>query len=134
MNDTLVIPAEIREPKRRARPVVFLTKLFREKPLGAVGGVIVLLMLFTGIFADFLAPEGYNVPHLPDRMSPPSTQYILGTDALGRDILSRIIYGARISMIVGLVWCCSADRDRYHSRHSLRAPRREVRPGGAAVC
>ena len=102
MNDTLEIPAEIREPKRRARPVVFLTKLFREKPLGAVGRVIVLLMLFTGIFAEYLAPEGYNVPHLPDRMSPPSTQYILGTDALGRDILSRIIYGARISMIVGL--------------------------------
>ena len=49
-----------------------------------------------------LAPERYDEVHPVDFLSPPSAQYILGTDVIGRDMLSRIIYGARISMIVGL--------------------------------
>jgi peptide/nickel transport system permease protein len=77
-------------------------RLVREKPLGLFGGAIVLLLLFTGIFADLLAPYGYNDINPADAFSPPSAKYILGTDNLGRDMLSRIIYGARISMIVGL--------------------------------
>ena len=90
------------ELRRHSLLVDLIIRLVREKPLGTIGGVVVLLMFFTGIFADFLAPEGYNVIHPPDSMSPPSAQYILGTDLIGRDQLSRIIYGARISMIVGL--------------------------------
>jgi peptide/nickel transport system permease protein len=90
------------EPKRRA----FLTDLFirivREKPLGTVGGIIVVILLFTGIFADFLAPYGFNEAHTADSMVPPSDKYLLGTDNLGRDMLSRVIFGARISLIVGL--------------------------------
>jgi len=85
-------------------------RLFREKPLGVVGLVIVSILFIVGIFANFIAPEkgtadspGYNVIHLADRLHPPSAEYPLGTDQLGRDILSRIIYGARLSMIVGVV-------------------------------
>lgn len=85
-------------------------RLFREKPLGVIGLVIVVILFVVGIFANFIAPEkgiagspGYNVIHLADRLSPPSAEYPLGTDQLGRDILSRIIYGARLSMIVGVV-------------------------------
>ena len=89
------------EPRRR--PLVeFGGRLVREKPLGALGGVVVLVFLFTGIFAPLLAPDGVNEPHPADRLSPPSAQYILGTDTLGRDMLSRVIYGARISMVVGV--------------------------------
>ena len=89
------------EPRRR--PLVeFGGRLVREKPLGALGGVVVLVFLFTGIFAPLLAPDGVNEPHPSDRLSPPSAQYILGTDTLGRDMLSRVIYGARISMVVGV--------------------------------
>ena len=80
----------------------FILRLVREKPLGTVGGIIVLLLLFCGIFADILAPYGMNEVHLLDRMSPPSEKYLLGADPLGRDIFSRIIYGARISVIIGL--------------------------------
>ena len=93
---------ELEETRRGSALVNFVKRLFREKPLGAVGGVIVLVMLLTGILADVIAPYGYKEVHPIDRFSPPSTQYFLGTDSLGRDVLSRVIYGARISMIVGL--------------------------------
>jgi len=90
------------EPKKRSLLVDFFIRLVKEKPLGVVGGLIFLLLLVTGIFANLLAPYGMNEIHLVDRLSPPSAQYLLGTDHMGRDLLSRIIYGARISMYVGL--------------------------------
>ena len=90
------------ERKRRSRLMEFIRRLVREQPLGTVGGIIVLLLLFCGIFADLLAPYGMNEIHLLDRYAPPSWKYPLGADQLGRDILSRIIYGARISVIIGL--------------------------------
>ena len=80
----------------------FLGRLAKEKPLGFIGGIVVLLFLLTGIFADWLAPYEMNEINPVDRLSPPSSEYFLGTDHLGRDMLSRIIFGARISMIVGL--------------------------------
>jgi len=80
----------------------FFIRLVQEKPLGTVGGIIVLILLLTGIFADQLAPYGYNQIFLMDSLSPPSSKFWLGTDDLGRDLLSRVIYGARISMIVGV--------------------------------
>ena len=80
----------------------FLSRLVREKPLGTFGGIIVLLLLFTGIFADVLAPFPMSELHMIDRLAGPSGKYLLGTDQLGRDVLSRIIYGARVSLVVGL--------------------------------
>jgi len=114
--DTLPVAAE---PKRHNWLVDLVIRLVREKPLGTFGGVVVLLLLFTGIFADLhyltwvgvpdewadthgLAPYGYNEFNMADKLVAPSAKYWLGTDNLGRDLLSRIIYGARISMYVGL--------------------------------
>ena len=77
-------------------------RVARRKPLGAFGGLIILLMLIMAIFAESIAPFHYNKTHVRDRLKPPSAAYILGTDNLGRDIFSRIVYGARISMIVSL--------------------------------
>ena len=112
MNDSVrEISPEEEERKRRPLLVYLLVRLVKEKPLGTVGGVIVLALLIAGIFADLswlglpevgLAPYGQNELHLTDRLSPPSTQYLLGTDNLGRDVLSRVIYGARISIFIGL--------------------------------
>jgi len=79
-----------------------VVRLVKEKPLGTVGGVIVLLLFLVGIFAPLIAPYGFNTQELSARLQAPSAKYLLGTDNLGRDLLSRIIYGARISMIVGL--------------------------------
>jgi peptide/nickel transport system permease protein len=77
-------------------------RLFREKPWGVFGAFITVILLLTGIFANLLAPYGYNDVHPADYLQPPSAKYVLGTDNLGRDLLSRVIYGARISVIVGL--------------------------------
>ena len=95
-------PEEAPEPKRYPFLIDMLVRLVKEKPLGTVGGIIVLILVLTGIFADVLAPFGYKEMVLADRLDAPSIKHILGTDDLGRDLLSRVIYGARISMYVGL--------------------------------
>ena len=88
---------------RRGPFLSFLIKLFKEKPLGAAGGVIFVIFLFCGVFADVLAPYGMNETNLRIRLLPPSLGHPMGTDHLGRDILSRILIGAKISMIVGFL-------------------------------
>ncbi len=88
---------------RRGPFLYFLIKLFKEKPLGAAGGVIFVIFLFCGVFADVLAPYGMNETNLRIRLLPPSLGHPMGTDHLGRDILSRILIGAKISMIVGFL-------------------------------
>ncbi len=96
-------PSEkLAESKKRSFLVDFLIRLVKEKPLGLVGGIITLLLLLTGIFADFIAPYGLNETHTADFLAAPSARFLLGTDNVGRDILSRVIFGARISVIVGL--------------------------------
>lgn len=100
-NSVSLDPEHIFAPTRRGFAADFFVRLFREKHLGAVGGIIFLLLLLTGIFANFLAPYGYNDINPLQALKPPSAQYLMGTDNLGRDMLSRIIYGARLSVIVG---------------------------------
>ncbi len=95
-------PSPIREPKRRSRSVDFFIRLLKEKPLGTVCGMIVLLLILVAIFADVLAPYGYMKVHPADMLQGSSARYLLGTDQLGRDFLSRLILGARLSLVVGL--------------------------------
>lgn len=90
------------EPKRRAAFTDIFIRMLKEKPLGTVGMFIVLVLLLTGIFANFLAPYPMNKIDLIHSLEGPSALHILGTDNLGRDVLSNIIYGARISMIIGI--------------------------------
>ena len=85
----------------RAAFLRFLSRLFREKPLGAVGAVIFMIFMFCGLFADLLAPYGYNQISPINRMKPPSWAFPFGTDNLGRDMLSRCLYGAQLSVIIG---------------------------------
>ncbi|MCK5181858.1 MAG: ABC transporter permease [Dehalococcoidia bacterium] len=77
-------------------------RLVREKPLGTAGGIIVLVMVLAAVFADLIAPYPYTEIHLADALLPPGGKYLLGTDQLGRDLFSRIIHGARLSLYVGL--------------------------------
>ena len=95
-------PEIVEEKKTHSLLVDLFIRLVKEKPLGTVGGIIVLVLFFTGIFAEFIAPYDYKEINLMDTLQAPSAQHILGTDNMGRDLLSRIIYGARISMVVGL--------------------------------
>ncbi len=73
----------------------------RDKPLGAFGGLIVLVMLTMALFAHWIAPYPYDDTVPGARMQPPSNRFWLGGDNLGRDIFSRIVYGARVSVTVG---------------------------------
>ena len=91
-------------PPRRPRNAVvhFFVRLVREKPLGAFGFVVCAVFLFCGIFADVLAPYGYNQISPVNRLKPPSEKFWFGTDNLGRDMFSRTLYGAQLSVIIGL--------------------------------
>ena len=80
----------------------FVRRLFREKPLGAICGVVFVLFLFVGIFADVLAPHGMNEINPINRLKAPSWTFPFGTDHLGRDMLSRCIHGAQLSVIIGV--------------------------------
>ena len=102
MSDATGIPLPVIEPKRRSRLADFFIRLVREKPLGTVSGIIILILSFVAIFADVVTPYPYDEMHLVDRLTGSSARYLLGTDGLGRDLLSRLIYGARISLTVGL--------------------------------
>jgi peptide/nickel transport system permease protein len=79
-----------------------IVRLFREKPLGAAGGIICVLFLLCGIFADVLAPYSFSQIAPLERLRPPSWAHPFGTDNLGRDMLSRCLYGARLSVIVSV--------------------------------
>jgi peptide/nickel transport system permease protein len=102
-----VPPRKLSRPhlgKARGRATV-VVRFARRKPLGALGSLIVLGMLVVAIFAPWIAP--YNPEAFIEggsaRLQPPSLRFPMGTDNLGRDILSRVIYGARLSLLVALV-------------------------------
>ena len=68
-----------------------------------IGGITVLVLIILAIFAPWIAPYSYSYQNLDLGASPPSAEHLLGTDVLGRDLLSRLLYGARISLLVGFV-------------------------------
>ena len=102
MSTTKVPPLEVIEPGRRSRLAEFFSRLVKEKPLGTFSGVIILILILVAAFGGVLSPYPYDEVHLVDRLQGSSAKYLLGTDHLGRDLLSRIIFGARISIFVGL--------------------------------
>ena len=75
----------------------------RKKPLGAAGGLLMLLMVVTAIFAGVLSTHDPIDTDAVHTLARPSAQFWLGTDHLGRDIYSRIVHGARVSLIVGVL-------------------------------
>lgn len=93
---------EVQIRKKKNGFIDFFYRLIKEKPLGLIGLIIVIVLFLAGIFSDLIAPYGYNEIILSDRLDGPSVTHLLGCDNLGRDLLSRIIYGARISMIVAI--------------------------------
>ena len=84
-----------------ARILLSLARFTRRKPLGALGGVIVVAMLVMAVFAERIAPYAYDETVAGARMKSPSATHWLGTDNLSRDMWSRIVYGARVSITVG---------------------------------
>ena len=75
----------------------------RRNKLAMVGMVIAVLLALMAIFAPVIAPYDYQVQSIAERLQMPSAQHLMGTDRMGRDILSRLIYGGRISLLVSLL-------------------------------
>ena len=93
--DEMEIPPRVNEFRR-------VVAVFFRRKVAVVGLVITALLILTAIFAPLLAPHEPNQVNTPQRLLQPSNEHLLGTDPLGRDLLSRIIYGSRTSLVVGL--------------------------------
>jgi peptide/nickel transport system permease protein len=85
-----------------SRPSRGVWKRFRRNRLGVVGLILVSILVLTAVFAPWLAPYDPAAQSLFDRRAVPGGEYLLGADAFGRDILSRIIYGARVTLTVSV--------------------------------
>lgn len=79
-----------------------VSRLIKNKA-AMVGAIILFVLILCAIFAPYIAPYSYSFQNLNLGATPPSSEHLLGTDILGRDLLSRILYGARISLMVGFV-------------------------------
>ncbi len=97
------LEAAVEEPTERAPLPTVLLRLIRRQPLGAVGALVVLIMIFLAVFADLIAPYDPEANSFEDMFTAPGLHFLLGTDDFGRDILSRIIFGSRTALFVGFV-------------------------------
>jgi peptide/nickel transport system permease protein len=96
---TIAVPDPLTRSWRPPRTAGLVLRFCWRKPLGAIGAVIIVALLVMAVFADRIAPYAYD--QSVARMKPPSAQFWMGTDNLGRDVWSRVVYGARISVTVG---------------------------------
>jgi len=94
---------EVALPARpRGRPWTALRRFCRKKPLGAIGGVLMVVMVGAAVFADGLATHDPIATDAAHTLAQPGAAHWLGSDHLGRDIYSRIVHGARVSLAVGV--------------------------------
>ena len=92
----------VRGVRRRSGVIDFAVKMVKTKPLGTACAGVVLLFILSGVFAEVIAPYPQNELNVVNRLQGSSVAHLLGTDQVGRDLLTRLIYGARISLLVGL--------------------------------
>jgi len=93
----------VEKPPPRISELRRTIRVMSDRPVVVAGVVVVLLVIIIAIFAPLIAPYGFNDQNLLDQLKKPSFTHWIGTDVLGRDILSRLIYGTRISLLVGIV-------------------------------
>ena len=80
-----------------------LKRMCRQNPLAAVSAIVILIFILMAIFAPVIAPYGETEPDLINRLQDPSLTHLLGTDELGRDLFSRMLYGSRLSIAIGIL-------------------------------
>src|SRR5438093_1181641 len=95
------VAAEIPEATRRRRWLAAVGEFCRQRPLGAIGAIVVVVNIVVGVSANVIAPYDPLATDYGAMLARPSAAHWLGTDAFGRDVLSRIIYGSRTAMLVG---------------------------------
>ena len=93
----------VEKPAERDPLLTVLLGLIRRQPLGAIGALIVVVMIFLAAFAELIAPYDPEANAFEYMFTAPGLQFLLGTDDFGRDILSRIIFGARTALFVGFI-------------------------------
>ena len=107
----MAVELELEPRARNARPGIgavaadslrWVVKFARKKPLGAFGGVVVIVLVLVGVFAPVIAPYDPVKQMVGGQLDGLSARHLLGTDNFGRDMFSRIVYGARISMFVAV--------------------------------
>jgi peptide/nickel transport system permease protein len=92
------------DDEEKSRGWLAVTRHFaRRNPLGAAGGLVIVVMIFVAVFADFIAPYNPVANHFDRLHQPPSLENLFGTDQFGRDVFSRIVYGARTALLVGFI-------------------------------
>src|SRR5260370_1841261 len=102
-SDTSLAPVVVPREARRAPSLDREPwRLLLRNPLAVAGGAVVILLCLIAIFADLIAPQSYTKANFGHLYESPNRDFPLGSDQLGRDVLSRLIYGARVSMLVGL--------------------------------
>lgn len=89
-------------PARRSQRQIFLRRFMRNKA-AVVSAIFILLLILAAVFAPVVAPYSYDTVNFAAITAEPSPEYLLGTDALGRDMYSRLIYGARVSLMVSFI-------------------------------
>jgi len=90
-------------PRAGISPGRLALRRLRANRMAAFGGCFLLALGVLAVLAPVLAPRPYDAVDLPAALSPPCARHLLGTDALGRDLLSRLLYGARVSLAIGVV-------------------------------
>lgn len=104
MKKSTVLSSELRAQLCEAETLASVTKrLWRENKLAAASAVVILLFILAAILAPVLTPYTFDGMDLLNRLAPPSREHLLGTDEAGRDVLTRMLYGSRVSLLVGIV-------------------------------
>jgi peptide/nickel transport system permease protein len=103
MENTQTISMPVSLSKKRVTNRSRFWMAFRRNRIAIIGLIIVVTLAILAVFAPLIAPYDPIAPHYTDRLQPPSAQFLFGTDELGRDLFSRLVYGARISLVIGFI-------------------------------
>jgi peptide/nickel transport system permease protein len=103
MPSEATVLVDIKSPPHRASEFRRFMRVFLNRKIVIVGMVIIVLFVISAVFATFLAPYNPNEQNVMNSLRQPGGGHLLGTDSLGRDILSRVIYGSRTSLLIGVI-------------------------------
>ena len=108
VSDFLIADDSFQTTKPKVGELRRIAGVMRGRRVVEISAVVIVIFIFVAIFAPLIAPWSPNALDLRNTLSPPTRTHLLGTDELGRDTLSRIIFGARISLLVGIVAVAAA--------------------------
>src|SRR5512133_3613507 len=103
MADAIAVASDLTETPLKINEWRRFWRVFLSRKVVIFGAVIIFALIVTALFAPFIAPYDPYAQNLSESLQGPSRSHLLGTDPLGRDELSRIIYGTRVSLLVGIV-------------------------------